>query len=181
MLIVSVISLLCLIIISFVKNDVVNRKKLIKKGNKIILNTKEKLVLFGGDLSWVDDYIDSIKKMNSESKDIEVYFPESKYKNSKDNEEFLNRIIELRKAGAKVYSLNNDYGLRCIIIDPDTYNSNDNMEIMITDRILRHAKDNNKNKYNFRYLKYSDNTQKNICKSYITNYNYVKNNIISEY
>lgn len=181
LLVISVISLICLVVISFLKNDVVSRRKLIEEGNKIILNTKDKLVLFGGDLSWVDDYIASIKLMNKENKNIEVYFPESKYENCENNEEFLNRIIELSKAGAKVYSLNNDFGLRCIIIDPDTYSSNDNMEIMITDRISRHVKDHNKNKYNFKHLKYANRTQKNICKSYITNYNYVKNNIYSQY
>lgn len=174
--IISVISLVILLIITIINNNVVKRKKLIKFGNNILLNAKEKVVLFGGDMSWVNDYIESIKKLNIENKTIEIFFPESKYNNCDSKEEFSDRIEYLKNAGAKVYSINKDFGLRCILLDPDTYNSNDNMEIMITDRISRHKNDNMKNKYAYRHLKYKNDTQRNICKSYISNYAYIKEN-----
>lgn len=177
----SVLSLFALLLVSILKKDIVSRNKIIKTGNSIILNTKDKLVLFGGDLSWANDYINSIKILKRENKIIEIYFPQSKYENCTDNEDFFNRIIDLKEAGARVYSLKNDYGLRCIISDPDSYNSNDNMEIMITDRIYRNKSNTMKNKYSLKHLKYSNKYQRNICKSYITNYNYIKNNIFSEY
>lgn len=174
-LVVSLLSLFILLIFSLLNTDTINRKKLVKRANKIILNTKEKLVLFGGDMSWVDDYIESINKINKEHKVIEVFFPETKYINC-DNDTLMGRIIKLRKAGANVYSYKTDYGLRCIMLDPDSYNSNDYMEIMITDRIFRNSIDPFKNKYVYKHLRYIDRVHKNICKSYISNYAYIKEN-----
>lgn len=181
LLVISVASLLFMFGVSFFKGDTVKRKRLIKTGNEIILNTREKLVLFGGDLSWTSDYIESIRTIKGENKEIEIYFPHSKYANSEYNEAFFDRIIELREAGAKVFSVEHDYGLRCIIVDPDSFNTNENMEIMITTRICRNRDNDLRNKYSLKHLKYSNKYQRDICKSYITNYNYIKNGKLSRF
>ena len=170
----SVISLVILVVVTLFNSDVVKRKKLIIRGNKVILSTRERAVLFGGDLSWTDDYLESIRTICNENKEVEIWLPKSKYENS-NNGEILNRINRLKGAGAKVFSYGIDFGLRCILIDPNSYKTNDYMEIMITDRIYRHRVNSLKNKYSLKHLRYRNITQKNICRSYIANYYNVKN------
>lgn len=170
---ISIISLIVLVLITLYMSGKKRRKQLMNFGNKIILSTKEKVVLFGGDLSWTNDYLKSIQTICAENKKVEIIFPDSKYENC-DKDELLNRIILLQEAGAVVYSYNNDFGLRCILLDPDSFNTNDNMEIMITERTYRHPSNTLKNKYILKYLKYSNASQKDICKSYIANYYYIK-------
>lgn len=170
---ISIASLSSLITVTLYSNGFKKRKQLMTFGNKIILSTKEKVVLFGGDLSWTDDYINSIQTICSENKKVEIIFPKSKYENC-DKDELLNRIISLQKAGAIVYSYNNDFGLRCILLDPDSFNTNEHMEIMLTERTYRHKSNTLKNKYIMKHLKYTNTSQKDICKSYIANYYYIK-------
>jgi len=180
-LVVSIILLVILLFVSFSHREIVKRKQLIDYGNRMILNTKEKLVLFGGDMSWTEDYIESIEKIYQENKKVEIFFPKEKYDNCDNNEEFFNRITELQKVGARVFSLEVDYGLRGILLDPDSYMSNDYMEIVITDRVRRHRINAQKNKYLLKHFKYSKETDRNICKSYISNYNYIKSMKLTEY
>lgn len=170
---ISIISLVILVLITLYTSGQKKRKQLMNFGNKIILSTKEKVVLFGGDLSWTNDYLQSIQIVCAENKKVEIFFPNSKYENC-DKDELLNRIISLQKAGAVVYSYNNDFGLRCILLDPDSFNTNDHMEIMLTERTYRHQSNTLKNKYIMKHLKYSNASQKDICKSYIANYYYIK-------
>ena len=172
---ISIFSLIVLILITLFNNDTIKREKLMHYGNKLILSTREKVILFGGDLSWTDDYIDSIKTLCEEHKQVEIFFPKSKYDNFDNNESMINRIILLQEAGATIYSFEKDFGLRCILLDPDSFNTNDHMEIMITDRVYRHENNPMKNKYTLKHLKYINDKQKNICKSYIANYYYLKN------
>lgn len=172
-LLISIVSLFALVVITLYTNGMKKRKRLMEYGNKIILSTKEKVVLFGGDLSWTSDYIKSIQTICSENKKVEIIFPKSKYENC-DKDELLNRIIDLQKAGAIVYSYNNDFGLRCILLDPDSFNTNEHMEIMLTERTYRHKTNTFKNKYMMKHLKYLNTSQRDICKSYIANYYYIK-------
>lgn len=172
-LLISIVSLIALVAITLYSNGMKKRKQLMEFGNKIILSAKEKVVLFGGDLSWTADYIDTIRTVCAENKKVEIIFPETKYENC-DKDELLNRIILLQKAGAMVYSYNNDFGLRCILLDPDSFNTNIHMEIMLTERMYRHRSNTLKNKYIMKHLKYSNASQRDICKSYIANYYYIK-------
>ena len=147
----------------------------------LLSNVKSKVVLFGGDLSWANDYIEGISLLAKENKEIEIYFPITKFASmSKERrKEFDDRITSLRQVGAKVFSIPKDYGLRCIMVDPDFSDSNKHMQVMITERLESDLKNKNRNKYitqSFAYdiEKRGHDNDRNICMSLKIVYNGIK-------
>lgn len=179
LLIIISLFIIILIIIKIINRENILRPKMIKKGKKLICNAIEKVVLFGGDLSWKSDYMDCIAEIIKNSKIVEVYVPRDKIESSskKAKSELVKRMNELKKNGAKVYLIKKDYGLRLIMTDPHTYNNLENMEIMLIKRLFRDPENNNRNKYRIKELKYINNTDKDECNILVNIYSLILENI----
>ena len=170
-LIVAIILLIATLIMSYFSRRIVNRKRLIATGRRYIQNTTEKVVLFGGDLSWTEDYIDVLKKIKDNGKLVEVYFPKTKYGTLNENakKSLHERLKLLEGIQVPVRCSQYDSGLRCIIVDPDTFGHNDDMKLFAAKRIKNDDK-LSATKYHLHVYKYSDEANREICKSFIANY-----------
>ncbi len=172
---ILIIFLIVILILYFKKRTIIKRKKLIKRGNILLSNTQHSAILFGGDLSWVEDYLETLEKIIRDGKVVEVYFPEEKYNNASIEAQnaFTERIKKLQKIQANVFCFKNDIGLRCIIIDPETFPPTDNLKILVSKRLKRN---NNslKNKYNSVYINSSSPENKERAISYLANYLLIK-------
>lgn len=171
------LTLVCLIIFIFFNIDKkeVTRKKMIKKGKKVLSNISTKAILFGGDLSWTDDYIDTIKQLLDNNKRVEIFFPESKLTNATNataKDHLMERIDKLAGAGAEIYKMKSDYYIRCIIADPDITFHHDKMNILLADRIRRDTSGQNRDKYRIEHIDLKNNQE--ICKMLIHTYNIIK-------
>ena len=158
-------------------NSTVRRKQMIKKGKEILRNTNNKVILFGGDLSWVDDYYQEICILMEQGKHVAVYFPESKYEkatnpNAKQN--IIDRTRKLKGIGVGIYMLKNDYGMRCFISDPDETVNHDNTKILLANCIKRHEKGEEYNRYRVEVVDFRHNQE--VCKLIITMYNVIVHN-----
>ena len=167
---VLILALLLWLLFKVYNREVVRRPKMISMGKNILHNVKDSVVLFGGDLSWIDDYSASLIRLADNTKMVQVFFPLAKIKtmNKEIKESFDVKIYELQNKGVKFYSIPEDYGLRCIISDPHAFNDNENLKILVAKRI--DSAKNNSNKYRIRQLNYSDYSDRDICKSYFCNY-----------
>lgn len=171
--VVGVICLLFLIYNSF-NRSVLKRKKMIKKGNEILKNTSSKAVLFGGDLSWAEDYLSTLTDLLNDNKIVEIYFPQQKFykaSNRVAEDTIISRIDTLTSIGAKLYMLNNDYHIRCIISDPDIVANHEKTKVLFAHRIKK-KENKEKNTYKVEKIDYEHNQQ--TCKMIITLYNVVK-------
>jgi hypothetical protein len=176
---------LILSIFSYYKNrKKCGRKELIKRGIAMLSNTKDKVILFGGDLSWTDDYIKAISLLSKNNKEIEIFYPLTKYTDiSEGRKQILDRRINsLIQAGAKVFSIPKDYGLRCFIVDPDFSGSNKYMQVMITERFKGDLKNKNHNKYLVQSFGYDigptgQDSNRNICMGLKIVYDNIKKDI----
>ena len=151
---------------------VVKRKTVIRRGNQIIQSAQNRVVLFGGDLSWTKDYISLPKQISDDGIVIEVIFPLERYDDLsvEVKKKFDQRLNNLSEAGAFVYSVQTDIGLRCMLVDPDTGHLPENMKLLITNRISRCPEKPHKNKYHALLLSYSDIRQKQLCMAYLSHY-----------
>ena len=173
------IILLAYNIYKFINRNVCNRKKLILRGKKIISNAKQSIIFFGGDLSWIDDYYNVIDTAINGSKLVEVYFPKIKYEQAPpDNKlKLKERLTKLKNIGVKIYCLDDDVNLRCIMVDSiDTSVAfvYDNFKLFTAQRIKTNLKKQEKNKYVVNILSYSNVITKDICQAFLTNYSLIK-------
>jgi heme exporter protein D len=151
---------------------VVRRKTVIRRGKQIIQSAHSKIVLFGGDLSWTDDFLALLGRVSSEGIQIEVIYPLERYDNltSEAKSHFAQRLDNLREAGASIYNIQLDIGLRCILVDPDTVHLPEHMRLLITNRISKNLDNPQNNKYQALLLAYSDIRQKHLCIAYLAHY-----------
>lgn len=172
--IVFTIAFIITFILSIIENKSISKYNRIKKSNKFILNAYNEIILFGGNLSWTDDYRDCIKKKIDLNCIVKVYYDKRSHQESKQALSNLeSRIKTLRDIGCEVNELNDNFNLRCTISDPD--NKADSFKVLM---IRKNKEDINPN--NNRYaVTYADNktnkelsilTQK-IVKMAITNIN----------
>lgn len=151
---------------------VVRRKTVIRRGKQIIQSAHSKIVLFGGDLSWVDDFLVLLKQVSDNGTVIEVIYPLERYDSlsPEAKKSFALRLDRLREAGASIYCVQLDIGLRCILVDPDTGHLPEHMRLLITNRISKNLDNPKKNKYQALLLSYADIRQKHLCIAYLAHY-----------
>lgn len=174
--ILFILAWICLLILIFSNwnRRTVIRRKMIKKGNDILQNVESKAVLFGGDLSWCDDYLETLKKLLDNNKIVEVYFPATKLYNASNSyaeEMLMQRIDRLAHIGAKIYMINNDYRMRCIITDPEGIGNHEKTKVLLSDR-RKIKRNEEKNRYKIEFVTYRENQE--VCKMIITVYNLIK-------
>ena len=176
---VFIVLFIVIILITIITRDVVKRERMLKIGRNYIRNTIEKIVLFGGDISWADDYIKDLTDLIAEGKTVEVYYPINKYTSLKGDAKslFSKRAGMLQKAGIKVLCFEKDYGLRCMLIDPDTYDKPDEMKLFAAKRVHT-SKKTKYNKYRIIQYQYKHTNQREICKSFLSNYTILKSGSI---
>lgn len=100
------------------------------RGKKLIEFTQNKVVLFGGDLSWTEKYLNSIKKVIKNGKEVIVFYPEEKKDSASKN------VTTLEQAGVKVVQTSYDIGLRAILIDPDNEDDKEGIIVFLTNKVL---------------------------------------------
>ncbi len=145
-------------------------------GNDVLRNANSKVVMFGGDLSWTDDYLPELRILLSENKTVEIYFPSSKYyhpPNYPADKRLAERIKLLTNIGAKIYLMDEDYHIRCIISDPDGIAEHDKTKILLSCRIKKNQNNMNKNRYTKELITYRQDQE--TCKMSIITYNLIKN------
>lgn len=152
--IISGICFVILAILIFYNKKIITRKKLIKKGKKILTSTHRKAVLFGGDLSWKDDYIINIIQLLKNTKEIEIIIPKEKIEthNQIAKTNLIKDMNELKSNGAEIYITNTDLNMRGFIIDPDSGHTNTKTYILFAKKIKIHSKNQDKNKYSIEEL-----------------------------
>lgn len=106
----------------------VDRVTMIATGNRLIRGVKHELVMFGGDMSWAPDYRDSVLDITKNGKHVTIVFPKS------DAEKVKLNATTLETAGARMWSLRTDLGLRAMLIDPS---DNDDALVYLVGRTLR--------------------------------------------
>lgn len=160
------------------KKSKLKRSKLIKKTKKRMINSTGKIVMFGGDLSWADDYIDVIRKVTNNNQIVEIIFPLAKIANAKSSviEEFEKRVDKLKKAGANVYCVDNDYHLRCTLIDVEPGRENEDLCVISSKRVFTDNSNPQKNKYHTNLFENSKVEDRALCNSFYRNYCLIKNN-----
>jgi hypothetical protein len=139
------------------KNSIKNREKTISIGKNVIRNTKNLVVLFGGDLSWTEDYQKELKNLIENGKTVEIVYPNSKLDN---NNQMENRLTILKNINAKLFYTENDTGLRCIISDPFLESKND-FVLYVADRLKSKSEEF---KYSTSVYKFS--TDEVICNTF---------------
>lgn len=154
------------------EKTVFTRSQLIRVTKNRMLNSTGKIVMFGGDLSWADDYIDIITKLTNNSQTVEIIFPMEKITNAKQSviTRFEKRVARLKAAGATIYCSIEDYHLRCTLIDVEPGRENEDLCVISSKRIYRDTSDPNKNKYQTNILEYTNNEQRALCNSFYRNY-----------
>ena len=89
----------------------VSRAQMIQIGKNLITGAKRKVVLFGGDMSWADDYEGA--KITSEGKKVVIVCAKSNGHKVRRNKAIL------ESCDSDFLELEVDLGLRAMIIDPD--------------------------------------------------------------
>lgn len=152
--------------------SVFTRAELIQVTKNRMVNSTGKIVMFGGDLSWADDYIDIITKLTNNSQVVEIIFPMEKIANAKRSviTRFEKRVATLQAAGATIYCSIEDYHLRCTLIDVEPGRENEDLCVISSKRIYTDTSDSNKNKYQTNILEYANNEERALCNSFYRNY-----------
>lgn len=91
----------------------VGRDAMIHTGRRLIRNTKREAIMFGGDMSWANDYEEAIRSTTSSGKRIRILYPKSEAPQVRRNEQIL------REAGAELFPTPIDSGLRALLVDPE--------------------------------------------------------------
>jgi hypothetical protein len=157
---------------SIATRSVVGRNTVIRRGKKVIREATSKVVLFGGDISWADDYLRELKEASDEGDRIEVIYPMEKYNSliGKAKEDFDQRAETLRAIGARVCPVKLDSGLRCILVDPDTDMLPNHLKIHIANRLYKHPSRPEKSRYQTRLLAYDNLRERDLCAAYLSHY-----------
>lgn len=170
------LSVLCIVISIVTKRKTFKRKKLIQLTTNRMINSRGKIVMFGGDLSWADDYLDVITKVTNNSQIVEIIFPLEKIKDSKQSVKtrFEKKIQALKKAGAVIYSSAEDYHLRCTLIDVDPGRENEDLCVISSKRVRTDVLNFNNNKYQVNILEHAKAEERALCDSFYRNYCLIK-------
>lgn len=93
--------------------SIIKKKDLVRVACQHIDSAANKVVIFSNDLSWVNDYAESIrKKIDAQCKVVVLH------KKSTDNRVIQNSNY-LRGLGVEIIELDEDHRLRATLIDPD--------------------------------------------------------------
>lgn len=179
--IVIIFFILSIIIsVVFKEKTVFTRDKLVDITKKLMVNSTGKIVMFGGDLSWADDYEEVIKKLTNNNQVVEIIFPMEKIVNSKRSviTRFEKRVATLKNAGAKIYCSEIDYHLRCTLIDVEPGRENEDLCVISSKRVYRDPSGTNQNKYQTNILRNSNNNERALCNSFYRNYYLIKEQCI---
>lgn len=154
------------------QKTIYKRNKLIELTKKRMINSRGKVVMFGGDLSWANDYIDVIKKLTNNSQVVEIIFPLDKIVNAKSSviRRFDNQVKLLQNAGATIYSTEEDYHLRCTLIDVEPGKENEDLCVISSKRISTDESNPDENKYQTNILCYANRADRSMCNSFYRNY-----------
>lgn len=170
----SIISIIINIVVK--EKSVYPRPKLVQLTKNRMINSTGKIVLFGGDLSWADDYVDTITTITDNSQVVEIFFPLEVIANAKRSviSRFEKRVCALKKAGATVYSTVEDYHLRCTLIDVDSGPENENLCVISCKRVYKDPLNTASNKYQVDILENANEAERAMCNSFYRNYCLVK-------
>lgn len=177
------LSLISIIVNLFAKEkSVLYRPELIRTTKERMINSTGTIVMLGGDLSWADDYVDTIAKITDNSQIVEIFFPLEVITNSKGSviNRFEKRVQALKNAGATIYTIDEDYSLRCTLIDIDLGHENEDLCVISSKRIYKNAENPEANKYQTNILRNSNETERAMCNSFYRNYCLIKK-LSSEY
>lgn len=105
-----------------------SRDALIDTGKNLIRGTRNKVIMFAGDMTWLDDYSSVIREISAQGKRVEVIHRKSSAEIVKRNAE------ELKRLGALCTPMLYPTSLRGMFIDPD---DSENGYLFVTDRRLR--------------------------------------------
>jgi hypothetical protein len=93
----------------------VQRRALIDTGVRLIHMAKNKVIMFGSDMSWAGDYEESIRFLTSHGKEVIVLYAISQATG------VLRNVEILKTAGANLISVPSDSGIRGMLIDPNDH------------------------------------------------------------
>jgi hypothetical protein len=91
----------------------VGRDAMIHTGRRLIIDVKKEAIMFGGDMSWANDYEEAIRSATGRGKRVRVLYPRSDTPKVRRNEQILS------DAGADLLPTPIDSGLRAILVDPE--------------------------------------------------------------
>lgn len=153
-LVFSAVCFIILMVLTFYDKKRISRKRLIKKGKKILNNTHQKVVLFGGDLSWKQDYLEDIINLLKGAKIVEIIIPKEKLQTSNKlaRKKIMNDIKEFKSFGADIYVIDTDLNMRGFIVDPESNFANIKTHMLFAKKISTITKNENRNKYSFQEL-----------------------------
>jgi hypothetical protein len=106
----------------------VGRHTMTDLGRTLIKNAKREVIMFGGDMSWANDYVEAIRDVVRNGKHVTIVHPRS------DSKKTLSNATLLEEAGAKMLATEEDTGLRAMLIDHE--DSRDAL-LFVADRTLR--------------------------------------------
>ena len=115
-LVLSLISLFILLVWLVFNSNLTTFNALIKNGNYFINSAKEKVVLFCGDLSWIDYYSNTILEVRSKNKKVEIFLPQHKYNYCMNNLAFKKMILNFKKNNVDIFVYENDEGIRGLLL-----------------------------------------------------------------
>lgn len=130
-----------------------NRAKRIKKVINFIMNSQNKIVFFGGNLSWAKDYVDCINTKIHEGCSVDVFYDNNINMLIEAKNELENNIKLLEDSGCNVYKLDQRYSLRCVI--SDALNESNNANGIIIEK-TNHSVDNAKDRYKIKKFNFKD-------------------------
>lgn len=109
------------VVIRISERNIVSRKKLVNETISLLKSATNSIVMFGGDLTWIDDYFDVLRKLRQESQRIEIYSSKQKVNNMNNEalKKFNNSVKKLSTIDIKVRLTDKDTDLRCTIINVD--------------------------------------------------------------
>ena len=156
------------IIVSLVTRNVFRRPRLVSKSIKLMKNAQRSVTMFGGDLSWANDYKDTIKALTNDGKRVDVIFPMPEYNQCTPAAKclFETNISLLEQAGAQVYSTDQDFDLRCTIIDVERRDSDEDMKVISSKSTRSDHKQKKKHKYRVYIFRINKFHEKIYCTLY---------------
>lgn len=138
-------------------------EEMITWGKKFLTNVTTNCIIYGGDLSWFNDFNPELNHLIQESKKITIYIPTSKLDFarstpcSSDNS-MLARLDTLINMGIHIYLYEiTDYHLRSTIINCDDNGANADSKIYFAEKVLSTDSSQKDKHYNITILNYCKN------------------------
>lgn len=154
------------------------KNAVVKQTKRIMDNATSSIVMFGGDLSWADDYKGTIEQLTKHGQSVEIIFPATKFANLSKNalRAFNERVETLRASGARIYYTEDDLGLRCTMANvnievPDSVS--EDLVIIKSKRVNRSFNDSKKLRYEVEYYRRNNKNERNQCDFIYQVYKYI--------